>query len=97
MLSDVTAMKRTGIISLLNFMTMGSLTSSGMKSLSRLRAFRMSWAATSRFVPHSNSSEITLTPSWLKDFICLTPVITATASSTGRVTSSSMSSGATPW
>ena len=94
--SDVTAMKFTGIISLLNFITVGSFTSSGMKSLTMLRLFRTSWAATSRFVPHSSSSETTLTPSWLKDFIFLTPLMMDTACSTGSLTSFSMSWGATP-
>ena len=48
----------TGIMELLNLYSVGLSTSSGRNVLTRSIASRMSLAATSRSVPHSNSSEM---------------------------------------
>ena len=78
-----------------NLKTTGGSASSGSRPRMRSSRDRRSLAASFRSVPQPKFSRIWLVPSCDVDVTSSRPAIAATACSTGRVTSSSISSGPT--
>ncbi|OPZ93043.1 MAG: hypothetical protein BWY73_00510 [candidate division TA06 bacterium ADurb.Bin417] len=86
-------MTRIGMLDGSNFLSVGRSISSGSRLITRSRRSRTSLAALSRFVPQANETRTRLLPSADSDEISSTPGTALMASSIGRVTSSSTSSG----
>ncbi len=74
-----------------NRISIGRSASSGSSAITRSRRSRMSFAATSRSVPHEKATLTMLCPSEDDDVISSTPCTAASASSMGRVIDSSIS------
>ena len=79
-----------------NFWTTGGSASSGRRPRTRSMRVRMSFIASLRSVPQVKFIEMLALPSCDVEFICSSPDTALSCCSSGRVISSSISSGPTP-